>query len=146
MNSTRQDNIERDVRYRLDLQAAIIELLPDALIVVDGAGSIILANQQTELMFGYHRSELIGQPVEMLLLPTQREVHAGHRLRFSAEPRTRMMGIGLRLRGQRKNGIEVPIEIMLAPVVLVQDTGTIAVIRRNERAEREAERLALATF
>jgi PAS domain S-box-containing protein len=67
LGASAMDAMVAESKHRLELQAAILESLPDAKVVVDDSGKIVLVNQQTEFMFGYHRSELIGQRVEMLL-------------------------------------------------------------------------------
>jgi PAS domain S-box-containing protein len=117
----------------LELQRAIIERLPDAKVVIDEAGRVVMVNPQTELLFGYPRSQLIGQPVEMLLPERLRERHVQHRAHYAEEPRTRPMGIGLNLVGRQKSGREIPVEISLAPIVISSGVYTIAVIRRARR-------------
>jgi protein-histidine pros-kinase len=109
---------------------AIPEAMPDALLIVDGAGNIVLVNTQFELMFGYHRSELIGNTPEMLLPPQLREKHIKHRLGYADDPRARAMGSNLVLLGRRKNGTEFRVLVMLGPVVTPDGVCTIAVIRR----------------
>jgi PAS domain S-box-containing protein len=131
LGASAMDAMVAESKHRLELQAAILESLPDAKVVVDDSGKIVLVNQQTEFMFGYHRSELIGQRVEMLLPARLREVHTSHRQGYSNEPRTRSMGAELTLFGLRKGGNEFPIEIMLAPIVISSGSYTIAVIRRK---------------
>jgi PAS domain S-box-containing protein len=85
---------------------AIPEAMPDALLIVDGEGLIVMVNNQFELMFGYHRSELIGKTPELLMPPELRERHVNHRRVFSNAPRPRAMGSDIILRGRRKNGTE----------------------------------------
>jgi PAS domain S-box-containing protein len=125
----------------LQMQQAIIENLPDAKVVVDEEGRIVVVNRQTELMFGYTRKEMLGQPMEMLLPERFREIHRSHRLRFCEDPRTRPMGAGnllsiahwprLEVWGRRKSGLEFRLEIMLSPIVIPAGSFTIAVIRRR---------------
>src|SRR5258708_382346 len=67
---------------------AIVELAPDALLVVDDLGQISLVNRQTELMFGYDRDELLGRPIELLIPERSRAIHRRHRTQFIAEPPT----------------------------------------------------------
>ena len=76
----------------MDIYQRIFEYTPDALFVTDQAGCIVLANAQAETLFGYERSELIGQPVEMLVPPRFAAHHAGHRMRFTSEAHSRPMG------------------------------------------------------
>jgi PAS domain S-box-containing protein len=94
----------------------LLEAAPDAIVIVDRAGNIVLVNALTESMFGYPRTELLGQPVEMLLPDQLRERHTAHRHGFTAAPRARSMGSGLQLSGRRRDGSEFPIEISLSPL------------------------------
>jgi PAS domain S-box-containing protein len=102
---------EREERFRSFLESA-----PDGVVIIDSRGSIVLVNAQTERLFDYERSELIGQPVEMLLPEHLREVHGRHRQGFLADPRPRAMGAGLDLHGRRRDGTEFPIDISLSPL------------------------------
>jgi PAS domain S-box-containing protein len=95
---------------------ALLEAAPDAIVIVDRSGTIVLVNALTERMFGYPRAELLGQPVELLLPDRLRERHGAHRRGFTASPRARAMGSGLQLSGRRRDGSEFPIEISLSPL------------------------------
>ncbi|HEX4715520.1 MAG TPA: PAS domain S-box protein, partial [Ktedonobacteraceae bacterium] len=122
-----------------DTLAAFLDYPPDALIVVDSAGMIILVNTQTETLFGYGRDELIGQPVELLLPEHLRAAHAALRAHYMQAPRTRPAGVGLDLVGQRKDGSRFPVEISLRPIRIEHTLHVIAAIR-DMTAHREAER------
>ncbi len=114
---------------------------PDAVVVIEGDGRIAIVNAQTERLFGYRRSRLIGQPVEMLLPMRFRESHISHRSGYEAEPRIRTMGAGFDLFGERADGSEFAIDISLAP--LETETGTMyaATVRDvTERKRLEANR------
>jgi PAS domain S-box-containing protein len=113
------------------LSRAIPEAMPDAIMVTDASGTIVLINTQFELMFGYHRSEVIGHTPEMLLPEAARDSHVAHRTAFVNDPRVRAMGEKLNLRGRRKNGVEFTVLIRLGPVVIPDGIFTIAVIRRR---------------
>jgi PAS domain S-box-containing protein len=102
--------ITNDERWRL------LESAPDAMVIVDAAGQIVFVNSQTERMFGYPPQELLGQPVEVLIPEQARHGHVRHRTEYTAAPRTRPMGMGLELRGRRKDGSTFPVEISLSPL------------------------------
>src|SRR5579863_1108709 len=72
-----------------DLGSVLIESAPDAMVVSDREGSIVLVNAQAERLFGYSRAELLGAPVELLLPEAARRRHAAHRARYSADPHVR---------------------------------------------------------
>jgi PAS domain S-box-containing protein len=118
----------------------LIESAPDAMIIADDAGEIVIVNGQAERMFGYDRAEMIGNKIEMLLPDRIRESHLGHRDTYAAEPSLRPMGTGLDLVGQRKDGSEFPVEISLSPVSTPKASFVSSVIRdvtKRKRMEQE---------
>src|SRR5882757_1371494 len=85
---------------------SLLEAAPDAIVIVNKDGRIVLVNAQTQILFGYEREELLDQPVEILVPERFRGAHPGHRTNFFAKPGARAMGAGLDLYGQRKDGTE----------------------------------------
>lgn len=120
--------------------AGLVEAAPDAMVVVNRSGFIVLVNRQTETLFGYRRSELEGQPVEILVPEGLREFHSRHRGRYMGEPRVRAMGTGLDLLGRRKDGTEFRVEISLGPFQSQDDLLVSASVRDVTR-QRADERL-----
>ncbi len=119
----------------------LLEAAPDAMIITDHEGRILLVNRQAEVLFGYDRQELVGQSVETLIPRRFRASHVAHRGLYAAAPRTRPMGAGLELYGLRKDGSEFPVEVSLSPVATDNGTVVIAAVRDvSERKRAEAER------
>jgi PAS domain S-box-containing protein len=110
--------------------SALLDAAPDAMLVVDGHGRIVLVNRQTEQLFGYSVSELLGQKVEVLVPAQFRAKHSGHRAGYLAKsPHVRPMGVGLDLYGSRKNGTEFPVEISLSPIHTPDGSMVVSAIR-----------------
>ncbi len=104
-------------------------------------------NSQTEKLFEYKRSELIGQAVEILVPERLRNGHPGHRTRYFSEPKTRYMGSGLELHGRRRNGTEFPVEISLSPLETEEGMLVSSTIRDvTERKKAEELRFQLAAI
>jgi PAS domain S-box-containing protein len=112
------------------LLSQVVESLPDALLVVAADGSVVLFNRQAEMMFGYHRSEVLGRSVDALVPEALRGRHAEHREGFSTNPTPRQVGAGVMLSGRHKDGTEFPVEIGLSPIPTADGLYVSAVIRK----------------
>jgi len=117
---------------------ALFDSAPDAQVVTDMLGKIVMANRQTAKLFGYSEEELLGQAVEILVPPDLRTQHVQHRARYVGAPHARPMGIGMELTGLCKDGIGIPVEVSLSPVEL-DDGSLIASAIRDVRERKKLE-------
>jgi len=141
----------RDITDRKRAQHRILSLLdsaPDAMVVVGPDGRISLVNSQTEKLFGYKRSELLGQHVEVLVPERYWAAHRTHRGKFMQDAHARSMGVGLELYGVRKDGTEFPVEISLSPQQTEDGVSVSSTIRdiSNRKRVDEALRQSEASF
>jgi len=127
---------ESAARYR-----GLLEAAPDAMVVVDVLGEIVLLNLEAEKTFGYRRDELIGQPVTNIIPEGFAERLVADGLRPAAEALAQHMGTGIELSGRRKNGSEFPIEIMLSP--LDSDEGIVVTAAIRDISVRKATEATL---
>jgi len=128
-----------------------VESSPNAIVMVNKSGSIEMVNSQAETFFGYSRTELVGQPIEILVPERYRNAHIGFRQGYLAAPMSRPMGMGRDLYGLRKDGTEFPVEIGLSLIDSEEETLVLSTIvdittrKTTEAAIRQAQvNLAIA--
>lgn len=133
-------------RFRL-----VVEASPNAIVLVDGLGRIAMVNRQTELLFGYERQMLLGEPVEMLLPAAQRGSHVALRRGYQAMPEQRRMGGNRELFGLHREGRMIPLEVGLSPIRSGDENLVQAVIidiserkAAEQKLHEQAEQLLLA--
>ena len=129
----------------------VLEAIPDALVIVDRDGFMLLVNTQTEKLFGYRRQELLGRPVEILVPERFRAQHPDHRHQFFSRPACPPHGRHQDLFGRHRDGNNVPVEISLSPLVDRRETFAISTIRdiserRRTEAQLRASRHAIAAW
>ena len=130
------------VRPSNELSHSLLELGPDATVVVDDRGAIIFANAQVARTFGYSPDELAGRSIEVLLPERFHGAHKEHRARFALRPRPRAMGEGLMLFGRHKDGHEFPVEISLSPVQSGDGPLVVAAVR-DATVRRDTEQVLI---
>jgi len=122
---------------------AVVEAVPNAILLVDAHGKVTLTNAQAHALFGYAREELLGRPVELLIPARYRSSHEAYRQSYAADARARAMGFARELYAQHKDGSEVPVEVVLKPM---RTAGALFVlvslvdVTERRRIERSAAR------
>ena len=141
---TERKRAEEAVRASTAMFQGLFEYAPDAVVAVNREGRIVQVNAQAEAKFGYHRDELLGQTIELLLPERFAQRHAEHRAGYVAEPHPRAMGTGLELYGRRKDGSEFAVDITLGP--LNTDDGLVVMSIIRDITERKRTEEALARY
>lgn len=114
-----------------ELASEIFENSPDAIVIVDRRGIIRFVNRPTELLFGYHRMDLRGKEVKILIPEGVQDKHDDHIKGYMEEPRVRPMGMGMTLHGVTKDGREIEVQINLSPLVTRYGQYVAANIRKR---------------
>lgn len=133
----KRDNLREATEMKFEL---LLESAPDATVVVNEEGRILMINRQTENLFGYQRHELIGQQVEMLIPVELRNKHFQHRAHFTDAPKVRSMGAGNELKAIKKDGSSFPVEISLSPIQTEEGllvTASVRDITERKKAEEK---------
>ncbi len=142
----RYDGLVEDITDRKKLQERfrrLLESAPDAMIVVDQQGAIVLANARAESLFGYSRQELLGQKIELLVPEAARRGHDSLRRSYTGRPHTRPMSQVPGLRARRKDGVELPVEISLSPIDT--DEGLLVAASVRDLTEKHSLQRAVET-
>ncbi|HEY0708758.1 MAG TPA: PAS domain S-box protein, partial [Polyangia bacterium] len=142
-SSTQDHDEARSLPLGLAL-AQLLDAAPDAMAIVDDGGRVIRTNRQLDQLFGYVGEELKGEPIETLIPERFRSAHRQHRSEFLTAPTRRLMGGGLELPCQRKDGSEFSAEVSLSPARTAEGTFVIASVRDVTERKAMQARLALS--
>jgi PAS domain S-box-containing protein len=137
---------ETELLHEAQAQAAaekhyhdLFDAAPDAILEVDSSGRIVTVNATAEELFGYSPSELVNQPIELLIPEEVRPLHGQHRMKYAAHPTKRPMGSNLDLYGRRKDGSRFAADIVLSPIWLEDGKVHTAAIIRDVTQKKQAE-------
>jgi PAS domain S-box-containing protein len=122
--------------------SAVVEMAPDAILLIDPQGQITLVNHRTEALFGYRRDDLLGQSIELLVPELLRKIHRRHRAKYLSDPRLRPMGARQELFGRRADGTQFPVEVNLGPIPVDGVTHSLAICRDVTEQRRLEQELA----
>jgi hypothetical protein len=139
--ATDQRGTDVELRTRERMFRTLLDSAPDAVVIVDQSGRIVIANEKADEMFGYERSQLLGVSVERLMPERGAGAHAATRSAYLKAPASRPMGEGLALSARRGDGSEFPVEISLAPLDATDTTYVISIIRDVTGRKRFEENL-----
>lgn len=139
-----QEQLRRDIDVVTERYRDLLDSVPDAIVMANEVGSIVLFNAEAARLFGVSAGSMIGRPVECLIPERFARGHALHRERFASEPQRRPMGSGLELRARRGDDSEFPVEVSLSPLVLDDRRFVMAALRdRTERIRLEEVQQAI---
>jgi len=142
MQSQKALESEIELRKRSEEKfKGLLEAAPDAMVIVNEKGEIVLINRQTEILFGYTKEELTGRQVETLVPADLRDRHVDDRSRYFSNPKVRVMGAGLALYAVKKDGTQIPVEISLSPLETEEGTLISASVRDITERKRSEERI-----
>jgi two-component system sensor kinase FixL len=140
---------EKSLRASEEQFRAVVESVPNAILLVDGQGKVTLTNPQAQALFGYAREELIGRPAELLIPEWDRSAHETNRQSHAADARARVMGFARELHALHRDGSDVPVEVVLKPMRTVAASAVLVSLvdvterRQNERtAARQRDEIA----
>ncbi|TWT81393.1 Serine/threonine-protein kinase PknD [Planctomycetes bacterium CA13] len=136
--------VGRDITERKQAEQTfqgLLESAPDAMVVINQTGTIVLVNDQLERLFGYTRAELLGGPIELLVPEQLRTTHPHKVSKYMKDAHARPMGAGMELSGQRKDGTIFPVEISLGPVETEQGMLVSAAVRDVTASRKEEKKL-----
>ena len=121
-----------------DTFQALFNYASIGILITNAAGEIQMANKYIEHQFGYNEGELIGKKVEVLVPLRYTKKHVGHREKYSSDPHSRPMGLGMELAGLKKDGSEFPVEVSLGHYKIDDDSYSLAFINDiTQRKETE---------
>ncbi len=147
LDMTERKHVQQELQRANEVFRGLLEAAPDAVVIVDQSGHIVLANQYSELVFGYAREELFGQSIKLLVPELLHQRHAAGREDFMRQLKVRHIGGILKLQARRKNGRKFPVEISLSYFKSHEGLLMIAIVRDiSDRREAEQQLNWLASF
>jgi two-component system sensor kinase FixL len=148
LQSARRRRAEKEIRQAEERFRKVVESAPNAVVVLNADGNIVLVNAQCENYFGYHREELVGHPVELLVPERFRAEHRSRNLNYFASPSAPPVRAGRELFGQRKDGSKFPVEIRHTSIQTGEGSLALCVIvdiTERKQADEAREELAHAS-
>ncbi len=141
MSDVTRHRARRDAELVRSRFQTVLDNAPDAIVIVNGTGRIVLFNAQARAMFGHDPAATLGEPIEMLLPVRLQRSHLGQRVGYLGAPRMRAMGEGRELHGLRASGEEFPVEISLSPIET--EAGRLVMSAIRDISERKRFEIAL---